>query len=75
MRWVKRIALALVAIVVLLLGIGLALPSTFNIQRSVDASAAPDRTYPLIADPREWVGKLRPISNGLKNLKAISERT
>jgi hypothetical protein len=44
MRWVKRIALALVAIVVLLLGIGLILPSTFNVQRSVDASAAPDRT-------------------------------
>ena len=37
MRWVKRIASALVAIVVLLLGIGLILPSTFNVQRSVDA--------------------------------------
>ena len=30
MRWVKRIALTLVAIVVLLLGIGLILPSTFD---------------------------------------------
>ena len=48
MRWVKRIALALVAIVVLLLGIGLILPSTFNVQRSVDASAAPDRICRLI---------------------------
>ena len=36
--------------------------SALNVQRSVDASAAPDRTYPLIADPRESVGKLRPIS-------------
>ena len=62
MRWVKRIALALVAIVVLLLRIGLILPSTFNVQRAVDVSAARERIYPLIADPREWVGKLRPIS-------------
>ena len=54
MRWLKRIALTLVAIVVLLLGIGLILPSTFKVQRSIDVSAAPDKIYPLIADPREW---------------------
>jgi uncharacterized protein YndB with AHSA1/START domain len=54
MRWVKRIALTLVAIVVLLLGIGLILPSTFKVQRSVDVAAPPDKIYPLIADPREW---------------------
>ncbi len=54
MRWVKRIALTLVAIVVLLLGIGLILPSTFKVQRSVDIAAGPDKIYPLIADPREW---------------------
>ena len=54
MRWFKRIALTLVAIVVLLLGIGLILPSTFKVQRSIDVSAAPDKIYPLIADPREW---------------------
>ena len=39
MRWVKRIALTLVAIVVLLLGIGLILPSTFKVQRSVTSPA------------------------------------
>ena len=33
MRWFKRTALTLVAIVVLLLGIGLILPSTFKVQR------------------------------------------
>ena len=54
MRWAKRTALALVAIVVLLLGIGLILPSTFKVQRSIDVAAALDRIYPLIADPREW---------------------
>jgi len=62
MRWAKRIELALVAIVVLLLTIGLILPSTFNVQRSVDVSAAPDKIYPLMADPREWTGKLRATS-------------
>ena len=51
MRWVKRIALTLVAIVVLLLGIGLILPSTFKVQRSIDIAAA--RQIDLIAT-REW---------------------
>ena len=54
MRWMKRIALTLVAIVVLLLGIGLVLPSTFKVQRSVDIAATAERIYPLIVDPREW---------------------
>jgi hypothetical protein len=67
MRWVKRIALALVAIVVLLLGIGLVLPSTFNVQRSVDASATPDslpadsrpaRMGRQVAPDFEWAEKL-----------------
>ena len=56
MRRFKRVALSLVAIVVLLLGIGLILPSTFKVQRSIDVSAAPENIYPLIADPREWIG-------------------
>ena len=35
MRWVERTALTLVAIAVLLLGIGLILPSTLKVQRWV----------------------------------------
>ena len=54
MRWMKRITLTLVAIVVLLLGIGLILPSTFKVQRSIDIAATAEKIYPLIADPREW---------------------
>jgi uncharacterized protein YndB with AHSA1/START domain len=50
----KRIALTVVAIVVLLLGIGLVLPSTFKVQRSVDIAAPAEKIYPLIVDPREW---------------------
>ena len=51
MRWVKRIALTLVAIVVLLLGIGLILPSTFKVQRSVDIAAAPGEDLPADRRP------------------------
>ena len=40
MRWFKRTTLRLVAIVVLLLGIGLILPSTFKVQRSIEVLAA-----------------------------------
>lgn len=54
MRWLKRIVLGLIAIVVLLLGIGLLLPSTFSVQRSMAMAAPPEKIYPLVADPREW---------------------
>ena len=43
MRWFKRTTLRLVAIVVLLLGIGLILLSTFKAKRSIDDSAAPEK--------------------------------
>ena len=40
---VQTMALTWVAIVVLLLGIGLILPSTFKVKRSIDDSAAPEK--------------------------------
>jgi len=40
---VQTMALTWVVIVVLLLGIGLILPSTFKVQRSIDVSAAPEK--------------------------------
>ena len=54
MKWFARIALAVLTVVGLLLAVGLLLPSGFKVQRSVEMAAAPDRIYPLIADPREW---------------------
>jgi hypothetical protein len=73
---VQRGAFTLVAIVVLLLGIGLTLPSTFKVPRSIDVSAAPEKIYPLIADPREWDQHAgAELRNDLKNLKALAERS
>jgi uncharacterized protein YndB with AHSA1/START domain len=54
MRWLKRIAFTLVAIVALLLLIGLLLPSGFKVQRSILIAAPAAKIYPLIADPRQW---------------------
>lgn len=54
MKWFARLGLGLVLVIGVLLAIGMLLPSGFKVQRSVDMAAAPDRIYPLIADPREW---------------------
>jgi hypothetical protein len=54
MKWLKRAVLTVAAIIALLLGIGLLLPSGFKVQRSVVVNAPAARVYPLIADPRQW---------------------
>jgi uncharacterized protein YndB with AHSA1/START domain len=54
MKWLKRAVLAVTAVIVLLLGIGLVLPSGFKVQRSVVINAPASKVYPLIADPRQW---------------------
>lgn len=54
MKWFGRIALALLVVAGVLVAVGLLLPSGFKVQRAVDFAAAPERIYPLIADPREW---------------------
>ena len=54
MKWLKRIAFAVVAVFALLLVIGLLLPSGFRVQRTTVIAAPPAKVYPLIADPRNW---------------------
>lgn len=54
MKWLKRVVVAVVGVVALLLVIGLLLPSGFKVQRSVQVAAPPAKVYPLIADPRQW---------------------
>ena len=54
MKWLKRIAFAVVAVIALLLVIGLLLPSGFKVQRSVQVAAPASKIYPLIVDPRQW---------------------
>lgn len=33
---------------------GLAIPSTFSVQRSIDINAAPRKVYDLVVEPRKW---------------------
>ncbi|HTN49809.1 MAG TPA: SRPBCC family protein [Burkholderiaceae bacterium] len=54
MKWLKRILLTLVVLVVLVLVVGMILPSGFKVQRSIVVNAPADRIFPLLADPREW---------------------
>ena len=54
MRILKWIAGVLVALVVLLIVIGLFLPSTFKVVRSQQIAAAPEKVYGLVADSRAW---------------------
>ena len=54
MRVVKRILLALVAIVVILVAVAYALPSHYSVARSIDIDAPPSKIYPLVANTRAW---------------------
>jgi len=53
MKCSKRAVLAVAAVVVLLLGIGLLLPSASRCSASVVVNAPASKVYPLIADPRQ----------------------
>jgi uncharacterized protein YndB with AHSA1/START domain len=54
MKWLKRIVLALVLIVVAFVGIGFILPSAFRVERSVTIAAPADKVYRLISAPAQW---------------------
>jgi uncharacterized protein YndB with AHSA1/START domain len=54
MKWLMRTVLALAGLAVLLLGVGLLLPSGFKVQRSVLVNAPASKIYPLVEDPRQW---------------------
>ncbi|MEZ4382946.1 MAG: SRPBCC family protein [Nannocystaceae bacterium] len=54
MKIIKRILLGLLALVALLLVIGLFLPSTWHVERTVTVAAPPEAIAPLIVEPRQW---------------------
>jgi uncharacterized protein YndB with AHSA1/START domain len=54
MKWLVRTIAGLIALVLLLLAIGLLLPSHFRVERTVDINAPAEKVYSLLADPREW---------------------
>jgi uncharacterized protein YndB with AHSA1/START domain len=53
LKWIKRLAIALVALVALLFAGGLALSGNFTAVRSTTIKAPADKVYALIADPRD----------------------
>lgn len=50
----KKIAIALIAVVLIALGVGLVLPRSWEIERSVVIDAAPERIAPLVFDLHRW---------------------
>lgn len=50
----KKIAIAISAIIVIILGLALAQPNSFTVTRSTTIQAAPDKIYPLISDFHNW---------------------
>jgi uncharacterized protein YndB with AHSA1/START domain len=54
LKIVKGVVIALAVLVAVLVFGGMLLSPKFSLSRSVLVNAAPDRVYPLIADPRAW---------------------
>jgi uncharacterized protein YndB with AHSA1/START domain len=51
----KRIAIVLVLTALILVGLTVVLPAERNIERSRDIKAAPEKIWPLLAAPKQWV--------------------
>ncbi len=54
MRVLKYSLLGLLAVVALILLIGMALPSTYKVERSIEISAPMINVYPKVYDPKGW---------------------
>jgi uncharacterized protein YndB with AHSA1/START domain len=54
MRIIKNIVLALILIVIVLVAIAFALPRKYQVVRSMDIAASPDKVFEQINDPRKW---------------------
>ena len=50
-RWVASI---IIALALLMVGIGTLLPPKFVVARNIVVNAAPERVYALVDDPRKW---------------------
>lgn len=54
MKIVKWLLGTVILLILGLVGIGMLLPSTFKVSRSISISAPADKVYALIVDPRQW---------------------
>lgn len=50
----KKFAIALIAAVFIALGVGLSLPNTWRVERTVLIDAPPERIYALLSDLKRW---------------------
>ena len=63
MKAIKYIALGLLGLIVLLVVISFALPSSYRVERSIEINAPMETVYPLVYDPKSWA------SNSAKSSK------
>jgi uncharacterized protein YndB with AHSA1/START domain len=54
MKFIQWTLVAIGTLMLLIVGVGLILPSQFEVQRSVDINAAPEKVYDLVVDTRQW---------------------
>ncbi|EHR72643.1 Polyketide cyclase / dehydrase and lipid transport [Burkholderiales bacterium JOSHI_001] len=54
MKWFKVLLAGAGALALVLGGGGMLLPSGYQLSRSVEVAAAPDKVYALVAQPRAW---------------------
>jgi uncharacterized protein YndB with AHSA1/START domain len=54
MKALKGLAIVLLALIAVLLAGGLLLSSRFEVTRTVQVTAPPEKIYPLVAAPRAW---------------------
>ncbi|GAB2864675.1 K(+)-transporting ATPase subunit F [Pseudoduganella ginsengisoli] len=64
----KKIAIGIVAVVVIILGLALLQPNSFAVSRSIAIKAPAEKIYPLISDFHEW-GKWSPWEGLDPNMK------
>lgn len=54
MKWIKRLIIGLVGIVVVFAGVGFLLPGTVHVERSVAINAPADKVFPYVTDFRKF---------------------
>jgi hypothetical protein len=52
----KKIAIGILAVVVIILGLAMAQPNSFSVSRSIVIKAPAEKIYPLISDFHQWGG-------------------
>lgn len=64
----KKIAIGILAVVVIILGLALAQPNSYSVSRSIVIKAPAEKIYPLISDFHQW-GAWSPWENLDPNMK------